>query len=121
MKRIITLAIVILITISGFPQNESIQSENVLGIAYYDFYCSRTIQNRLYRFEDGTIGAVWNMGQNYPLFPDLGIGYNFFDGASWGPQTTTVTSQWSRHPSYAPCLENGELVAYETLESIGFS
>lgn len=121
MKRIILLGLCILLIVSIKAQDKAINEEDIIGITYYDFHTLRTVQNRIYSFDDGTIGSVWNLGQNFPQFTDLRIGYNYFDGSSWAPQTTVITSQWARHPSYAPCLVNGELVAYETLDGIGFS
>jgi len=50
--------------------------------------------------DDETTGAVWNQGFNYPGFDDLGVGYNYYDGNSWGDYPEgSITSSWlSIHP-----------------------
>ena len=86
------------------------QEEEVIGDTYYDLQTWRTMQNRIFYFADGTIGAVWNMGMNYPNFPDMGIGYNYFDGSTWGPYPwQSVTSGWAINPSYTAYGESGEI------------
>lgn len=83
-----------------------------IGNTYYDLQTWRTLQNRMYNFDDGTKGAVWNMGMDFPNFPDLGIGYNYYDGNSWGPDPwQSITSDWAINPSYTAYLENGEMIA----------
>jgi len=85
--------------------------ETVIGYTDYDLQTWRTMQNRIYYYEDGTIGAVWNMGFNYPQFPDMGIGYNYFDGNMWGNYPyQSITSVWAINPSYTAWGENGEMV-----------
>jgi hypothetical protein len=84
--------------------------ESVIGDAFYDLQTWRTMQNRIFNYDDGTIGAVWNMGFNYPGFNDLGIGYNYFNGNSWGMYPwESITSGWANFPSYTDYGENGEI------------
>ncbi len=84
--------------------------EDIIGNTYYDLQTWRTMQNRIFVFDDGTKGSVWNMGMDYPNFPDLGIGYNYFDGSEWGTYPTqSITSGWAVNPSYTAYLENGEI------------
>lgn len=84
--------------------------EEIIGNTYDDLQTWRAMQNRMYYFDDGTIGAVWNLGFNYPGFNDHGIGYNYFDGNSWGMYPwESITSGWANFPSYTDYGENGEI------------
>ena len=68
------------------------------------------MQHRIYRYDDGTIGAVATMA-HLNDFIDRGTGYNYFDGTSWAAQPSarieTVRTGW---PSYAPWGAAGEIV-----------
>jgi len=104
---------------SGFekPANYSVQATDVvedylIGGTIYDLQSNASVSNRLFLFEDGTVGAVWTYGeQSSPSFPDRGTGYNYFDGTTWAAEPTarieTIRTGW---PSYAPWKENGEVV-----------
>jgi len=86
-------------------------NEAVIGSTIYDLQSNSNVQNRIYAYPDGTIGATWTMGFANDAFADRGTGYNYFDGASWGPEPTerietAVRTGW---PSYAP-LGDGEMV-----------
>lgn len=85
--------------------------ESVIGTTYYDLQTNKGVQNRIYRYEDGTVGAVWTMGMEASAFPGRGAGYNYFDGSAWGPHPTerieSIRCGW---PSYSPLGANGELV-----------
>ena len=51
-------------------------NEQDIGTTFYDLQANRMLQNRVYRYEDGSIGAVWTRGiQSPPDFPDRGTGY----------------------------------------------
>ncbi len=87
-------------------------AETNIGNTFYDLQSNTLLQNRIYRYDDGSIGAVWTQGsESPPSFPDRGTGYNFFDGTAWGaaPQSRleSVRAGW---PSYAPLGLNGEIV-----------
>ncbi|MCD4746667.1 MAG: hypothetical protein K8R58_10245, partial [Bacteroidales bacterium] len=111
MKKFAVLFLFILIISSALAQDSKFVDETVIGETYYDLQTWRSMQNRIYHFNDGTIGTVWNMGFNYPQFPDMGIGYNYFDGNNWSDWPfQSITSQWATNPSYAPFGENGEIV-----------
>jgi len=86
--------------------------EENIGNTFYDLQSISLLQNRIYRYEDGCIGVVWNLGVNLPpYFSDRGTGYNFFDGTTWGPiPTTRLESDRSVFPSYGPLGPNGEIV-----------
>jgi hypothetical protein len=87
----------------------------VIGGTRYDLQSNSTMANRIYAYPDGTMGATWIKGEADPNFPDRGTGYNYYDGAAWGPAPTQridpVRSGW---PSYAPYGENGEIVCAHT-------
>ena len=42
-------------------QQTMTQEETQIGSTLYDLQTLRTMQNRIFRFNDGSIGAVWNM------------------------------------------------------------
>lgn len=83
----------------------------ILGETWYDLQSNSTMPNRIYAFDDGTIGATWTRGMTPTSYADRGTGYNYFDGTSWGAYPDSriedVRTGW---PSYAPYLENGEIV-----------
>ena len=85
--------------------------EEQIGDTRYDDQANASIQNRIYLYEDGTIGATWTRGMSDPNYTDRGTGYNYFDGNNWGPlpdeQVEEVRVGW---PSYAPLGENGEMI-----------
>jgi hypothetical protein len=86
--------------------------EDEIGETWYDLQTNNALSNRIHRFDDGTIGAVWTQGiASPPAFPDRGTGYNYFDGNSWGAISSnrieTIRAGW---PSYAPLGTNGEIV-----------
>ena len=84
--------------------------EEIIGTTWYDLQTWRTMQNRTFYYDDGTVGAVWNMGMDYPNFPDMGIGYNYFDGNNWGTYPgQSIVSGWAINPSYTAFGENGEI------------
>ena len=86
-------------------------NETQIGNTQYDLQTNKLLGNRIYRFDDGTIGATWTMGLQATSFPDRGTGYNYYDGSSWGNEPTerieSIRTGW---PSYAPWGEEGEIV-----------
>lgn len=85
--------------------------ESQIGITQYDLQTNASLGNRLWLFEDGTVGGVWTRGvENAPAFPDRGTGYNYFDGAAWGEETGPIESVRAGWPSYAAFGENGEII-----------
>ena len=96
-----------------FVSNRAVvPDETTLGTTFYDVWSNGLIGNRLYRYDDGSMVAVWTMGFDYPNFTtDRGTGYNYFDGNTWQAQPTakieTVRTGW---PSYAPWGTDGEIV-----------
>jgi hypothetical protein len=95
-------------------------NEAQIGQTVYDLQSNSGLQNRMYVYPDGTIGAVWTMGfvggSGGTGFADRGTGYNYFDGTTWMDWPTaripseTAKTGW---PSYAP-LGDGEMVISHT-------
>ena len=83
-----------------------------IGNTFYDRQTYATIQNRICVYDDGTIGATYTFGFDYPNFSsDRGTGYNYFDGSAWEPfPTERIESQRTGWNSYAPLGENGEII-----------
>jgi len=85
--------------------------EEIIGDTRYDDQANASIQNRIYLYDDGTIGATWTRAMDDPSWTDRGTGYNYFDGNSWGPfPTEQVEEERVGWPSYAPLGENGEII-----------
>ena len=85
--------------------------EEIIGDTRYDDQANSSIQNRIYLYDDGTIGATWTRALDDGSWSDRGTGYNYFDGDSWGDfPTEQVEEERVGWPSYTPLGENGELV-----------
>lgn len=83
-----------------------------MGLTWYDMQSYNNLMSRVYAYDDGTIGAVWQCaGQN--LTPNRGTGYNYYDGSGWGASIPHLGSDdrtgW---PCYAPWGPNGEIIAH---------
>ncbi len=50
----------------------------------YDLQTNKSLSNRFWVWEDGTMSAVATRGMEASDFPDRGTGYNFYDGSAWG-------------------------------------
>ena len=86
--------------------------EEKIGNTYYDLQSNSAMQNRIHLFDDGTVGATYTFGLNFPGFADdRGTGYNYFDGNAWGPwPTQRVENDRTGWPAYAAWGENGEII-----------
>ena len=86
-------------------------SETIIGYSFYDLWSNNAYSNRFYRYDDGTMAAVWTRGMEPTTFPERGTGYNYFNGSEWAPppaaRIETVRTGWG---SYAPYGLNGEIV-----------
>jgi hypothetical protein len=95
-------------------------NETQIGQSTYDLQSNSGLQNRMYVYPDGTIGAVWTQGYNTAAsYSDRGTGYNYFDGTSWGEvPTARIASETAKNgwPSYAP-LGDGEMIISHTSAS----
>jgi len=89
--------------------------ETTVGITRYDDQANASCQNRIYLYDDGTIGVTWIFGLNDPGYDDRGAGYNYFDGNTWDSHPTArLEDERCGWPSYAPWGENGEVVVSHT-------
>jgi hypothetical protein len=85
--------------------------ETLIGTSFFDLQSNSGMQNRIYVFDDGTIGATFTFGNLYANFDDRGTGYNYFNGDEWfDPPTLRIESQRTGWPAYAPFGEDGEIV-----------
>ena len=85
--------------------------EEVIGETHYDLQSHASMQNRIFVYGDGTIGAVFTYGMEWPNFiNDRGTGYNYFDGNSWGSYPTErIESDRTGWPAYVAWGESGEI------------
>jgi len=105
MKRIIICIAVVAICLAAHAQGE------LIATTYYDQQTNASTQNRIYYFDDGTIGATLTWSMEPSSYPDRGTGYNYFDGTSWQAfPTERIESMRTGWPSYAPLGSDGELV-----------
>ncbi|MCD4682861.1 MAG: hypothetical protein K8R86_06235, partial [Bacteroidales bacterium] len=117
MKRII-LFLTLLSCAVGLYSQLPVQPVSILnteldsiGDTYYDKQTYATMQNRLYCFDDGTIGATYIIGYDFINYPDCGTGYNYFNGTEWNNWAIErIEPDRSGWPSYAPLGENSELI-----------
>ena len=81
----------------------------------YDLQSNNLVCNRMYRFDDGTVGATATWSAMTSGFSDRGTGYNYFNGQEWQDQPSArlenVKTGW---PSYAQYGDNGEIVVAHT-------
>ncbi len=90
--------------------------EDDAGTTRYDDQSNASMQNRIYLFDDGTIGVTWIFGlDDAGGFTDRGAGYNYYDGNAWGdPPSERIEDERCGWPSYSPWGENGEVVVSHT-------
>jgi hypothetical protein len=55
-------------------------NETLIGTSLFDYQSNRSLNNRIYRYEDGRMSVVYTMGNQSSQFPDRVTGYNFFNG-----------------------------------------
>ncbi len=91
-------------------------NETQVGLTRYDDQANASLQNRIYVFNDGTIGATWTQGlDDAGAFGDRGTGYSYYDGNAWSEiPDSGIEDEKTGWPSYCPYGENGELVAAHT-------
>jgi len=86
-------------------------ADEVIMTSLYDLQTNSSSQQRLYRYEDGTMAGVCIFSHQND-FAERGTGYNYFDGTSWGtpPATRIETTTRTGWPAYAPLGPEGEIV-----------
>lgn len=93
-------------TLPSSTKSFAIPGEENIGETEYDLQTNSSMQNRIFVYEDGTIGGVFTLG--FGTFGDRGTGYNFYDG-TWGDfPTTRIEADRTGWPAYAPWGE-GEI------------
>ena len=90
-------------------------------MTHYDLQVNGFAADRMYRFQDGTVGMVANWGQAGPSFADRGTGYDYFDGNGYlfdeenNPLTAriegSVRTGWPCYTQYGP---DGEIAIAHT-------
>ncbi len=81
----------------------------------YDLQSNSYVGNRMWAFDDGTLGATATFSHLTSGYGDRGTGYNYFDGNSWGEQPNSrVESIKTGWPSYAQYGDNGEIMVAHT-------
>ncbi len=109
------------IALKDYPivkSNQFYSEDEQIGYSEHDNQANGSTDNRVYLYEDGTIGATWIYGMEHSTFfafADRGSGYNYFDGSSWGEwPVERIEDDSCGWPSYAPLSENGEMVVSHT-------
>lgn len=89
----------------------------------YDLQTNKLLGNRMYRFDDGTLGITATWGQAASSYADRGTGYDYYNGTSFifeedSPDLPAVTgrieSMRAGWPSYCQYGPNGEIVISHT-------
>lgn len=60
----------------------------VIGNTGYQLQTNYSVCNRVVKSPDGTLSATWTYSSQQATWSDRGTGYNYFDGAAWGPAPT---------------------------------
>ena len=85
--------------------------EDIFGGTRYDAQTNASVDNRLVVWPDGSISAAWTKAQLETAYTDRGTGYNYYNGAVWGPAPSgrieTIRTGW---PSMDKWNGNGEIV-----------
>ena len=86
-------------------------AEDIIGNTWYDLQSNSSMQNRIFVYDDGTMGGVFTIGYDFPNFSDdRGTGYNYYDGSSWGDwPTERLEDGRSGWPAYSAWGESGEI------------
>ena len=85
----------------------------------YDLQSNGFVADRMYRFEDGTVGVVATWSQLANL-TDRGTGYNYFNGTGMlfdfdeNPVSARVESEKTGWPVYTQYGPNGEIIVAHT-------
>ncbi|MEZ5197852.1 MAG: sialidase family protein [Bacteroidales bacterium] len=85
--------------------------EEVIGNTYFDLQSNSSMQSRIHVYDDGTVGAVFTIGFDFPNFSgDRGTGYNYYDGNAWGDwPTERLEADRTGWCAYDAWGDNGEI------------
>jgi hypothetical protein len=100
---------------------QKVIDDAVVGTTWYDLQSYNTLQNRIYAYDDGTVGATYMIANDPVAWTERGTAYNYFNGSSWGPgpsgRIESVRTGW---PCYAPYGPTGEItVSHSVIQSMG--
>ncbi|MCD4730277.1 MAG: T9SS type A sorting domain-containing protein [Bacteroidales bacterium] len=86
-------------------------TEDIIGNTYFDLQSNSSMQNRIFAYDDGTMGGVFTLGFDFPGFnDDRGTGYNYYDGSSWGAwPTERLEDDRTGWCAYSAWGESGEI------------
>ena len=95
-------------------------TETQIGTTWYDLFSNYNVGNRFWCWEDGTMAGVWIFGNAASQFPERGTGYNYYDGAAWGPEPTArIEDRRCGWPNIAGSIDGGEFgVAHNGSEGL---
>ena len=110
-------------TVNPYVSSRVIPFEAEIGETIYDLQSNGSSpSNRLHMFSDGTFGATWTRGTGPTAYADRGTGYNYFNGADWGPMPTNrVEVARSGWPAYTACGPNGEAFVSHVSGTVGLT
>ncbi len=111
---------------TSLPTN--LRGEDIGGwqtmLTYYDLQTNKMMGNRMYRFDDGTVGLTATWAQNTPSFADRGTGYDYHNGTKFifeedsseglPSVTSRIESMRTGWPSYSQYGPNGEIIISHT-------
>ena len=84
-------------------------------VTNYDLQANGFVANRMYRFNDGTVGVTETWSVLAGSWTDRGTGYNYFDGNEFGDQPTErvegIKTGWPSYCQYGP---EGEIIVAHT-------
>ncbi|MCX6245684.1 MAG: T9SS type A sorting domain-containing protein [Bacteroidetes bacterium] len=90
--------------------NKSILDDPISSVTRYDLQSNSSSSNRLYLYDDGTVGTTATWSTQDASWTDRGTGYNYWDGSAFGSLPTARTeSMRSGWPSYCPFGATGEM------------
>ncbi len=87
----ISILFYLLIGNAAYSQNLNFSSsgaliyESVVGQTVFSLQSNRGVPVRLVNHGNGTLSAAWTYLNQDSATTDRGTGYNFYDGANWGP------------------------------------
>ncbi|MCU0435264.1 MAG: T9SS type A sorting domain-containing protein [Bacteroidia bacterium] len=64
-------------------------TESIIGTSTYSLQTNNSVHRQIIAHSDGTISAIWTFSSgSFYSWPERGIGYNYYNGTSWGAQPT---------------------------------
>ena len=110
-------------SVNPYVHSRIIPFEAEIGGTIYDLQSNGSSpSNRIQMFGDGTIGATWTRGTGPTAYADRGTGYNYFNGADWGPAPTNrVEIARSGWPAYTACGPVGEAFVSHVSGTVGLT